>query len=324
MIISEKNPDIEKIEALRKQFVRDFDREVIENLTLEQYAMRTGDKSNFCYRLEREQMGMGNITGSTAQKFGVWVRKSTGEYDYTSKYGNTVEEAYSTLHNELCDLIDAGLNDDYYTIRKNMIAPLVKYKILAMYYLDKFLTIHAMSHLSYFCSKAGIPYSDDDDELILQRKLILWKNREPDICELNLLYFVAYLYDYFGKPPVSEKGFNKKKTKLKIMKDELKEFDLKNNKKKLTEVQIQERSELIRKITKERAAGVCQLCHKPAPFYTKNGEAYLECHHVIWLAKGGRDELYNTVALCPNCHRKMHYLDDEKDVDYLKKVARAI
>ena len=36
----------------------------------------------------------------------------------------------------------------------------------------------------------------------------------------------------------------------------------------------------------------------------------------------GADEVYNAVALCPNCHRKMHSLDEPADVAYLKKVAK--
>ncbi|WP_158539641.1 NUDIX domain-containing protein [Gordonibacter sp. 28C] len=64
---------------------------------------------------------------------------------------------------------------------------------------------------------------------------------------------------------------------------------------------------------KRRAHGVCQLCGKAAPFKRPNGEAYLECHHVEWLSRGGTDSVQNTVALCPNCHRKMHVLDSDED-----------
>ena len=90
----------------------------------------------------------------------------------------------------------------------------------------------------------------------------------------------------------------------------------------MTEVEITQRSALVAKIVKERAAGVCQLCNKQAPFYSKNGEPYLECHHVIWIKKNGPDEVSNAVALCPNCHKKMHILDEKADVEYLKKVAK--
>lgn len=321
MKISEPNPNIEHIESLRKQFVTDFDRDILENISLEQYAMRTGDKKNFCYRLEREQIGMGDIRNATAQKFGIWVRKSTGEYDFTKKYGQTAEEAFSVIRSELCKLVDAGKVDDFNAIRKNMLAPIVRYKILAMYYPDKFLTIHSERHLTYFCEKAGIAYLQDDDELVLQRKLLQWKEKQPDIQDQSLLEYVAYLYERFGVPPTVDKGLAKKKTRLKKLKDDLKAFDGKHVKTHMTEVEVKERSALVAEIVKERAAGVCQLCNKPAPFFNKKGEAYLECHHVVWIARGGADEVYNAVALCPNCHRKMHILDEKSDVDYLKQVA---
>lgn len=44
---------------------------------------------------------------------------------------------------------------------------------------------------------------------------------------------------------------------------------------------------------------------------------YLESHHIIWLAAGGADSVDNTIALCPNCHRKMHVINDSSDVKIL-------
>lgn len=69
---------------------------------------------------------------------------------------------------------------------------------------------------------------------------------------------------------------------------------------------------------KREANGICQLCEKPAPFANSLSEPYLETHHIIWLSKGGEDTIKNTVALCPNCHRKLHVLDDQNDINYLK------
>ena len=66
------------------------------------------------------------------------------------------------------------------------------------------------------------------------------------------------------------------------------------------------------------ADGICQLCNKEAPFCSKDGEPYLETHHIVWLAKGGKDTIENTVALCPNCHKKMHILNNKKEIDFLK------
>ncbi len=79
------------------------------------------------------------------------------------------------------------------------------------------------------------------------------------------------------------------------------------------------RDPYVAEYTKNRALGICDLCHNPAPFKKKNGEAYLEEHHVITLADGGPDAIYNTVALCPNCHKKVHVLNHKDDVFNLKR-----
>jgi 5-methylcytosine-specific restriction protein A len=34
---------------------------------------------------------------------------------------------------------------------------------------------------------------------------------------------------------------------------------------------------------------------------------------LIWLAQAGEDTIANTVALCSNCHRKMHVLNHKAD-----------
>lgn len=57
-----------------------------------------------------------------------------------------------------------------------------------------------------------------------------------------------------------------------------------------------------------RAAGFCEQCKGKAPFLrAKDGMPYLEVHHRVTLAAGGEDTVENALALCPNCHRKMHF-----------------
>lgn len=57
-----------------------------------------------------------------------------------------------------------------------------------------------------------------------------------------------------------------------------------------------------------RAAGKCESCLSPAPFFRKKDQSpYLEVHHRVRLADGGEDSVANAIALCPNCHRREHY-----------------
>lgn len=71
------------------------------------------------------------------------------------------------------------------------------------------------------------------------------------------------------------------------------------------------------KYAKRMADGMCELCGIKALFTNSKGDPYLEVHHVTWLSNGGYDIAENTVALCPNCYRKMHVLNLDEGVDYL-------
>ena len=70
--------------------------------------------------------------------------------------------------------------------------------------------------------------------------------------------------------------------------------------------------------------GACECCTKPAPFTKPNGLPYLEVHHVRRLASGGSDKISNAVAVCPNCHRELHYGANSADLSdsLYAKVAR--
>lgn len=74
-----------------------------------------------------------------------------------------------------------------------------------------------------------------------------------------------------------------------------------------------ERNPYVVELARRRAKGVCQLCGQEAPFRDKDGTPFLEVHHINWLSRGGQDTIENTVALCPNCHRRVHVLDREED-----------
>ena len=88
----------------------------------------------------------------------------------------------------------------------------------------------------------------------------------------------------------------------------------------MARTKVYHRDATIAAYVKKRANGQCQLCGMSAPFIDQYGEPYLECHHIEWLSKNGEDSIDNCVALCPNCHRKMHVLNDQEDIDILKKV----
>ena len=91
---------------------------------------------------------------------------------------------------------------------------------------------------------------------------------------------------------------------------------------KTTTVPTYERDRRVTELAKMMAKGKCRLCRKKGPFQDQVLDLpFLEAHHVKWLSEGGRDSIDNTVALCPNCHRKMHHVADEDDIAALTEIA---
>lgn len=63
----------------------------------------------------------------------------------------------------------------------------------------------------------------------------------------------------------------------------------------------------------------CECCGHET-FITQSGEPYVEFHHLIpFSIVNGPDHYLNLYGLCPNCHRKIHFIKiDEKENQYKK------
>lgn len=70
-----------------------------------------------------------------------------------------------------------------------------------------------------------------------------------------------------------------------------------------------QRDDEVRHWVLTQAHGKCECCEQPAPFVDSRGAAYLEIHHLRTLAEKGSDRPANAVAVCPNCHRELHFGD---------------
>jgi 5-methylcytosine-specific restriction protein A len=145
---------------------------------------------------------------------------------------------------------------------------------------------------------------------------------QPDQNKVERTVWVFPLMIKDGSPiPVTSKEFEHskevrekkaKKLSLEDLTQKAKNSPRKAGERTVTSTQ-RERDPYVSLLTKRKANGKCELCKKEAPFSDSTGEPYLETHHIVWLASGGDDTLENTVALCPNCHRKMHVLNLESD-----------
>ena len=153
------------------------------------------------------------------------------------------------------------------------------------------------------------------------------KNSEPNSRIFRRIYKVIDLAPYSLEKEMSNLTIEiqeAKKIPVEVLRRQAEEESRSQADRRSYEGMVYIRNSKVAAYTKVRAAGICQLCGQPAPFNDKDGEPFLENHHLVWLSRGGTDTIDNTVALCPNCHRKMHILDLQEDVDKLIRIAKGL
>lgn len=321
-----------------EQFQKKFSRENLLKINLDDYVIgkkKDGytNKETFCYKVEYDLDFMGsNHIMNTSPMYGVFFGKKQNDYVYPKEY-SSAKEAFTSIIKKIVELIHYGQEYNLEAIRNLNLHQVLKSKLLSIYFPDKFLTIHTQPSILFFMNKLGI--KDDNPHkltLDLQLKLINWKRNNSDyhFNKMSLFQFTYYLYKTYGEPtnkvnvgrniknPDEEKNpydsfFNKN-----ILKSLFENKEVKKTKISPREAVI--RSNQLRQYAKLVAHGYCQLCGNKAPFETESGP-FLETHHIDWLSEGGNDSVENVVAICPNCHRKMHYINDYDDVLTLKNKA---
>lgn len=162
------------------------------------------------------------------------------------------------------------------------------------------------------CELAAPPYIDQ--QLDADKNL-----RDVCIFPLRLKIGIPIAFD---ETELEHNVILKQKIARKLTDKQLSELENKTNstlerKEPGKQVSAYKRDQLVIEYALRRAKDNCQLCLERGPFKKKDGSYFLEVHHVIWLSKGGTDAWDNVVALCPNCHRKMHILIDTKDINKL-------
>ncbi len=80
----------------------------------------------------------------------------------------------------------------------------------------------------------------------------------------------------------------------------------------LRSIQVFERSAAVIAWVRLRANHNCEQCGQTG-FYKDDGMPYVEVHHLKPLSEGGCDTPGNAAALCPGCHRRLHYGADRQD-----------
>ena len=195
---------LEGLENLRKHFVNDFSYETLQSLPMGKYVTGGGRTGTFCYRIERELKGLGNITGIPATKFGVYFNNKLNDYKAVRRWGGTPQGAYEEVRTSIIELLDAGRNHEEREILDSSLSPVFKGKILSTYFPEKYLNVFSEQHLNHYVKALDIQHSCMDNEVEKRLRLMRYKNQDPLMTRWSNQEFMIFLYTELGKELIKD------------------------------------------------------------------------------------------------------------------------
>ncbi len=189
--------DIAHRDSLRKQFLKQFPLELMERISIDDYAIGRND-DNFSYSIEQTYKDLGYIFGSTSKKFGVYFGELKPDHSKHWRIGNKslggdVNEAFLTVREEIVKLIKSSQFLSQEEFKRNKISSMLKLKILSIYHHEEYLPIFSDVHLAHFANEFGLPV-DGKGHIDLQKALKEYKLTNKAFASLSNMEFGRLLY----------------------------------------------------------------------------------------------------------------------------------
>jgi len=190
----------ERLKNIRNEFLEAFPVNRINDLTLDNYCIGTGDYGNFCLWMENGLKDLGRFWPAQrgAYVYGVYWSSEDQDYRLDKKFENKSPE--ETLK-EIIDILNKGIkssdwiNDGQYPFNLSNGFLL---KVLYTYLTDKFFPVNAKKHIDNIIKLFDIKISDKDN--IFQRNLAIMEFYRKTINNSDITphEFMKILYENFN------------------------------------------------------------------------------------------------------------------------------
>lgn len=182
--LKQKVDSHQSLDQKRKEFVDKFNIKFIKKMTLNDYVLGRmkispeENKLSFCYQIETTLKDLGSIKGGFSDKFGIYYDQHKNNYVFAKKWGKSIEEAFDKIKTNLIRLILDGAEMNYNKIHENPLSPMLKSKILSVYYPNSYLPIFNEDHVDKFLFALGIHYDPKIYKTFEMKKKLLIKFKE--------------------------------------------------------------------------------------------------------------------------------------------------
>ena len=171
---------------LVKSFTQEYPKDSIENLSLEDYLLSRegeGNPDSFCRKLRYKLQPVCSMGNAYPDCFGIYRsgHKIVLSKTFSNMFGDDYEAAFKYIKQEIHRLLDAAEKEDIQGIKKCRLNSLFKYKLISVYYNDKYVPVCAKNALETYCSSVGLSYNKEDEMIYGILLLRQWKDSIPAI-----------------------------------------------------------------------------------------------------------------------------------------------
>jgi MoxR-like ATPase len=212
------NASTPEVQAKRTEFNRlliefqtKFPSDHLINLTLQQYAIGTGQKNNFCWWIEIGLKPLGYYFPGSSRSYLIYWNKNNGEYSTHFGHSKTLstsgstEEAMQRLAKMISELVERKTGEAFTVLGDSLIL-----KILHSYYPDEYFPVNSVRYLDNILKLLNVnPDNLNFVEKNLKIQQIFNEKKAKfnvDVTNLEFMCFLDASFDMKGEIVISEKS----------------------------------------------------------------------------------------------------------------------
>lgn len=184
----------------RGEFLGRFPIGSLPTISLQDYAIGQNKGQTFCHWAEPGTDKWARIKGSSADKFGIYygiaANSPQPRFRYTKKFSGTLPatgaegKVFRIIRDELLALVESGSELDFAAVDGNRLSPMLKAKVLSLYFDDLYLPVCSIEKLMDIAVSLDIG-SDSPSEV--QFEALQFKKGVPELSGWSNLKFAAFL-----------------------------------------------------------------------------------------------------------------------------------
>ena len=276
-----------------------------------------GYKKDYILSLVKEFLLLKSVRTKELPKFDIfWLLTFNNEKDFITLFKNSTMEEISDLKNSVLD----NIKDEIFDISIDCIS--YKLKGGGIYTKNTFIDECKLFYFSAILLDANVNSFDAYLKILINSYKELFDVNENcifEFCKNNLNVFDVVFRETFGNN--EEDIENNNEDDLKVEEENVKlENELVDTTSSENDVKIHHVSMVLKRLAKESNKYKCSLhdLNNCSYFTSKdNGKNYLEIHHLVPREFTNEFDksieiIENYVALCPHCHRLLHFGADRE------------